>query len=355
MPGTDSTNIRQMLEEEERRTLSPKAVLSAGTKGRENPEEECSIRPVFQRDRDRIIHSKAFRRLKHKTQVFLSTSGDHYRTRLTHTLEVAQIARTIAKSLRLNESLTEAIALGHDLGHTPFGHAGEAVLDKVFPPGFKHWEQSLRVVERLERGGRGLNLTFEVKNGILHHSKGSRPIYSPEPEGKPETLEGNVVRFSDTVAYVNHDLDDALRASIIKSTSKIDGALSVLGSTSSQRIDTMVKDVVKATLDCDLETIRMSPRVLEATEELRGFLFQLVYYRENVLSEFTKSSKIVQELYNYFVDHPEEITKREGWELSEEGKERLACDFIAGMTDRFAMRIYKQIFLPNPWLEQESF
>lgn len=344
-----------MLEEEERRSLSPKAVLSCGTKGRLQPEEECDIRPAFQRDRDRIIHSKAFRRLKHKTQVFLSTSGDHYRTRLTHTLEVAQIARTIAKSLRLNESLTEAVALGHDLGHTPFGHAGEAVLDKLFPEGFKHWEQSLRVVDLLERDGRGLNLTYEVREGILHHSKGEGPIYGAEPERKPETLEGNTVRLSDTIAYVNHDLEDAIRAGVIKSTSKIEGALTVLGGTSSRRIDTMVKDAVAASLACDLECIRMSPSVLEATEELRTYLFQRVYYKETVTSEFTKASRLVGELYHYFVDHPAEITKREGWANRGEGKERLACDFIAGMTDRFAMRMYKELFLPSPWLEQEGF
>jgi dGTPase len=350
-----STKIREMLEDEERQTLSPKAVLSAETKGRSRHEEECDIRPAFQRDRDRIIHSKSFRRLKHKTQVFLATSGDHYRTRLTHTLEVSQIARTIARSLQLNETLTEAIALGHDLGHTPFGHAGEAVLDKVFPPGFKHWEQSLRVVEHLEKDGRGLNLTYEVREGIMHHSKGSGPIYSPRCEGKSETLEGNIVRLADTVAYVNHDLDDAIRAGIVKSTAKTERAFSVLGKTPSQRIDTMVKDVVTASLEHGLEAICMSPGVLEATEELREFLFQQVYYKENVFSEFTKASKIVEELYHHFVDNPEEITRREGWELRPEGKERLACDFIAGMTDRFAMRMYKEIFLPSPWLEQESF
>jgi len=344
-----------MLEEEERTTPSPRAVLSAETRGRRRPERECDLRPAFQRDRDRIIHCKAFRRLKHKTQVFLSTSGDHYRTRLTHTLEVAQIARTIARSLRLNETLTEAIALGHDLGHTPFGHAGEAVLDKVFPPGFKHWEQSLRVVDLLERDGRGLNLTHEVRDGILRHSKGNSPINPAKHQGKPETLEGNIVRISDTLAYVNHDLDDAIRAGVIKSTSKIEKALSVLGPTSSRRIDTMVKDVVAATLKCDLEFIGMNPPVLEATEELREYLFQRVYYKASVTSEFTKASKIVDELYHHFVDHPAEITKREGWEHRGQDKERLSADFIAGMTDRFAMKIYREIFLPNPWLGQESF
>src|SRR5687767_11268156 len=270
---TSLSSIREALEQRERDTLAPQAAKSADSRGRLRPEREDDVRPAFQHDRDRIIHSKAFRRLKHKTQVFFAPTGDHYRTRLTHTLDVAQIARTIAKVLRLQEELTEAIALGHDLGHTPFGHAGERVIDRLMPGGFNHYEQSLRIVDVLENDGQGLNLTWEVRDGIARHSKGrSGAPVGADPEHRAGTVEGQVARVADIIAYVNHDIDDATRAGILTSGALPAAAVRVLGTTSSQRIGRMVTDVVVQTLAAGLADVRMSDEVLTATLELRSFL-----------------------------------------------------------------------------------
>ncbi len=341
--------IREQLEDIEKRNLAPQAALSSNSKGRLVAEEECDLRPAFQHDRDRIIHSKAFRRLKHKTQVFLTPTGDHYRTRLTHTLEVSQIARTIAKSLRLNEDLTEAISLGHDLGHTPFGHAGETVLNKILPGGFRHPEQSLRVVDEIER----LNLTVEVRDGIIKHSKREGEILPDDPEQLPMTLEGQIVRIADTVAYINHDLDDALRAGLLTHEDVTRGAgkvIEILGTTSSQRIDTMVRDIIKTTTNCGLEKIAASDTVIAAARRLRQFLNDRVYYLPALLEDFHKASKIIEELYYYFLEHPEHFFQEAGKIPCTEKLQTLVCDFIAGMTDRYAFSTYEKIFLPRPWL-----
>jgi len=336
--------VREQTEEIERQTLHPKACLSSKSKGRQKPEKEGEIRTCFQRDRDRIIHSKAFRRLKHKTQVFLAPKGDHYRTRLTHTLEVSQIARTIARALRLNEDLTEAIALGHDLGHTPFGHAGEEVLREIYPGGFEHYEQSLRVVDILEKDGQGLNLTHEVRDGILRHSKGRGEIFS---EGT-ETLEGQVVRVSDVIAYVNHDLDDALRAEVLKK-GDIPPKFFKIGGDQSKRIDTMVKDVIYTSIETGLKEIKMSKEIKKTTYELRDFLYENVYEGGVTKEEFKKAKKILLDLYNYYLKHVDEVLKEIPKEVIAD-KEQRVCDFIAGMTDRFALMTYEKLFLPQPWM-----
>ncbi len=312
------------------------------------PEKEGDIRTCFQRDRDRIIHSKSFRRLKHKTQVFLAPRGDHYRTRLTHVLEVSQIARTIARALRLNEDLTEAVALGHDLGHTPFGHAGEDILREIHPGGFDHYKQSIRVVDFLEKGGRGLNLTHEVRNGILKHSKGKGLIIPESKAHKADTLEGQVVRISDIIAYINHDLDDAMRAGVIKKTDIPKNVNKALGDTHAQRIDTMVKDVVYQSLKTDLESLAMSGEVLTTTYRLRDFLYERVYESEMILREFKKAKRILRDLYAYYIEHLQEVTIH----VPTGGKSnnhQMVCDFIAGMTDRFALMTYERIFLPQQW------
>lgn len=341
--------IRERLEEIERKTLSPYAKLSSETKGRLIPEEECTLRPAFQHDRDRIIHSKSFRRLKHKTQVFLSPTGDHYRTRLTHTLEVSQIARTIAKSLNLNCDLTEAIALGHDLGHTPFGHAGEDTLNEIFPGGFSHNEQSLRVVEVLEQNGKGLNLTYEVREGILKHSKGMGDILTQDASKIPSTLEGQVVRIADIIAYICHDLDDALRGEIIRDTDIPKHCCKILGYTNSKRIDTMVKDIVYSTISNDMR-LNMSNEVLQAMVELREFLYNRVYNVSKIHHDFVRSKKVVSELYYRFLED-EVLFKSEIGECHPDiTRERMVCDFIAGMTDRYALNLYEKIFLPKPWV-----
>ena len=342
MPET----IREQTEEIERKTLHHNACLSSESKGRKKNEREDDIRTCFQRDRDRIIHSKSFRRLKHKTQVFLAPKGDHYRTRLTHTLEVSQIARTISRSLRINEDLTEAISLGHDLGHTPFGHAGEDILREISPGGFEHYQQSLRVVDSLERDGRGLNLTFEVRNGIANHSKGRGDIFTSKK--KSETLEGQVVRISDLIAYVNHDMDDAVRAGVLK-RSDISKKFIKIGASQSKRIDTMVKDVIASSLRLDLEEIRMSDVMEEMTYSLRDFLYKNVYEGDVSKGEFKKARKILLDLYAYYMEHTEEVFKEYPKDMNKE-KERIVCDFIAGMTDRFALAMYEQKFLPQPWL-----
>lgn len=331
-------------EAREKQFLSPHASLSANSRGRVYPEEPCETRTVFQRDRDRIIHSKAFRRLKHKTQVFISPEGDHYRTRLTHTLEVSGIARAIARGLGLNEDLTEAIALGHDLGHTPFGHAGEEALDQVYSPGFRHNEQSLRVVEFLEvRTGkmiRGLNLTYEVRDGILGHSGSAK---------MPVTLEGQIVRAADRIAYINHDIDDAIRAGVITFQDLPSDIIHFLGETHSQRIDFMVRDIIKSSWDQSV--VQQSPGVKEATNTLRQWLFAHVYHSTaKAKTEEGKAKRVLQELYAFYLEHPEQLPA-ESYELKEaEGLERVVVDYIAGMSDRYALARAHEIFFPKPWL-----
>jgi dGTPase len=335
--------IREMLERIEYDTLVPQAAKSAETRGRDRAEEEDDIRPSYQRDRDRIIHCKTFRRLKHKTQVFLAPEGDHYRTRLTHVLEVTQIARTIAKSLRLNEVLTEAIGLGHDLGHSAFGHAGEAALNKLVRGGFDHYRQSVRVVEKLE----DLNLTIEVRDGILKHSKGEKgELLRKRAKSRALTLEGDIVRISDIIAYVNHDIDDGIRAGIIREDDIPLDIRKTLGNTGSGRIDRMVRDVIDATLACDYEAIMMTPEALEALEALRTYMFENMYLIREVRGEFEKAQKILTALFEYVVAHPDEFLDTSG----DEPVERLAIDFIAGMTDRYALNLYSKLFLPKPWV-----
>jgi len=341
--------IRERLERLEHDTLSPLAAKSDQSRGRLRPEKPCDVRPAFQHDRDRIIHSKPFRRLKHKTQVFLAPKGDHYRTRLTHTIEVSQIARTVARALFLNESLTEAIALAHDLGHTPFGHAGEYALDEVFPGGFHHWEQSLRVVDELAQEGRGLNLTWEVRNGISKHSKGrDNPIAGGPAEDQPHTLEGKIVRVADIVAYTNHDIQDAIQSGILKPSQIPAECSKVLGKNHSQRINTMVTDIIKETGRLGGEAA-MSEEVLEATDRLRAFLFEAVYEHEAVQKEARKSRHVVQELYHYYLKNPDVLLSHSGKKEFSCPVEREACDFIAGMSDRYALHIYEDLFVPKPW------
>ena len=344
--------IRESIEEREEKTLAPHAQLSSRTKGRARAESECDLRPPFQRDRDRIIHSKAFRRLKHKTQVFLSPTGDHYRTRLTHTLEVAQIARTIAKSLRLNEDLTEAVALAHDLGHTPFGHAGEEVLDQISPQGFSHTEQSLRVVDLLERDGKGLNLTFEVRDGITKHSKGKGNVIPQDPAEQAATVEGVVVRVADVIAYVNHDLDDAIRAGVLDEGDIPQECSRILGTTHGERIDAMVKDAIYSTLSSQKDgfALSISPPILEAMVKLRDFLYDRVYESEIVHDDFVKASKILIELYERFTADVDLFLREIDRDELYDAADKCVCDYLAGMTDRYAFYLYERIFLPRPWL-----
>jgi dGTPase len=346
MAGT----IREELEEQERAIFSSFATLSSKSRGRQRSEQECPLRPAFQHDRDRIIHSKSFRRLKHKTQVFLAPTGDHYRTRLTHTLEVSQIARTIAKSLHLNEDLTEAVSLGHDLGHTPFGHAGEDTLNSVLPDGFNHWDQSLRVVDLLEKEGRGLNLTYEVRDGIVRHSKGRGEILPQDAEERPFTLEGQVVRVADIIAYINHDIDDAIRAGVISLEDIPKSCLSRLGETHSKRINTMVNDIVSETRRLDKGELSVTQDVLAAVLDLREFLWERVYENETVRKDFNKASKILRELYDYFMDHPDRFLRFIERESLYDSPERCVGDFLAGMTDRYAFHLYEELFLPLPWM-----
>src|SRR3954454_12831089 len=340
--------LRQQLEAREREILAPQAAKSADSRGRLRAEAEDDVRPAFQRDRDRIIHCKAFRRLKHKTQVFFAPTGDHYRTRLTHTLEVSQIARTIAKVLRLHEELTEAIALGHDLGHTPFGHAGERVIDALMPGGFNHYEQSLRIVDVLENDGRGLNLSWEVRDGIAKHSKGkSGAPVGMSPELRSSTVEGQIMRVADLIAYVNHDIDDATRAGILKSEDLPKHLVSVLGDSSSIRIGTLVKDVVTETLAGGLTEIRMSEAVLQAVLGLRSFLFDAVYEIAIATAEFKKASGILSGLWEKVRERPGEFLDRKT--IAKEGLDAATRDFIAGMTDRYAVRLFEQLYIPTPW------
>jgi dGTPase len=342
-------SLREALEQRELEILAPEAAKSLDSRGRLRAEAEDDVRPAFQRDRDRIVHSKAFRRLKHKTQVFFAPAGDHYRTRLTHTLEVSQIARTIAKVLRLHEELTESIALGHDVGHTPFGHAGERVLDSIVPGGFRHYEQSLRIIDVLENDGRGLNLTWEVRDGIGRHSKGKNgsPVGLP-PERRSATLEGQVMRVADLFAYVNHDFDDAVRAGVLQEGALPVEARQVLGSTSSARIARMVKDVVLETQKDALREIRMSGDVLEATLAMRAFLFEAVYENEAATAEFKKASGILGGLWEKVRERPGEFL--DARIIETEGLDAAARDFLAGMTDRFAVTLYERLFIPKPWV-----
>jgi dGTPase len=343
------SSIREALEQREREMLAPQAARSAESRGRLKPEPEDDVRPAFQHDRDRIIHSKAFRRLKHKTQVFFAPAGDHYRTRLTHTLEVSQIARTIAKVLRLHEELTESIALGHDVGHTPFGHAGERVIDALMPGGFRHYEQSLRIMDVLENDGRGLNLTWEVRDGIGRHSKGKNgsPVGLP-PEKRSATLEGQVMRVADLIAYVNHDIDDAVRAGVLNADSLPPGPVRVLGPTSSARIARMVKDVVMETQQGGLTEIRMSDTVLEATLAMRAFLFDAVYENDLATAEFKKAEDILGGLWQRVRERPAEFLDQRI--IESEGLDVAVRDFVAGMTDRFAVTLYERLFIPKPWI-----
>jgi dGTPase len=345
--------IRKKTEEIEKQTLSEYAAFSSKSKGRQRPEKPCPIRTCFQRDRDRIIHSKSFRRLKHKTQVFLAPTSDHYRTRLTHVIEVAQIARTIARSLRLNEDLTEAIALGHDLGHTPFGHAGEEILNEIHPGGFKHVIQSLRVVDILEKDGKGLNLTYEVRDGISKHSKGMGSIDNPKI--RPQTMEGQVVRVSDLVAYANHDLDDALRSGIIKISDVPKEAVNVLGRTISKRVNSMVTDIIVQTQNKSDGNVHIGGEVEDAILKLRSYLFENVYMNEVVKTNFIKARKILKELYEYFCSHPGKLWEiKENKNVYDNDHNQMVCDFIAGMTDSFAISLYEKLFLPKRW-DVESF
>jgi len=330
---------RKFTEEMEESWLSPFAVLSKNSRGRARKEAECPVRTLFQRDRDRIIHSKSFRRLKHKTQVFIIPEGDHYRTRLTHTLEVAQIARTIARALRLNEDLTEAIALGHDLGHTPFGHAGELALNEVYEKGFKHNEHSLRVVDVLE-GERGLNLTFEVRDGILNHTGNNMS----------KTLEGQIVKLADRIAYINHDIDDALRSGILTYEQLPTYCLEVLGKRHSERINNMVMNVIQNSTGCNI--IQMSEEFKKAMDSLREFMFDNVYIGSKAKREEDKAIKVVQKLYDYFLKKPHCLPDEYQAKLQFEERARVVVDYIAGMTDRYAVRMYQSLFLPSPWLDR---
>ena len=346
-------SIREQLEQREREFLAPQASKSADSRGRLRDEPQDAIRPVFQRDRDRIIHCKAFRRLKHKTQVFFAPRGDHYRTRLTHTLEVSQIARSIAKVLRLHEELTEAIALGHDLGHTPFGHAGERVLASLVPGGFEHYAQSLRIVDLLERDGKGLNLTWEVRDGIARHSKGKHglPVGAPA-EHRASTIEGQIARVADIIAYVNHDIDDAIRAGLITGDDLPAGPVKRLGRTSSERIGTMVTDVVLRTLEGNLAEVRMSDEVLDATLGLRSFLFETVYENDIATAEFRKATGILGGLWEKVREEPGAFL--DGHTIATEGLDAAARDFLAGMTDRYAISLFERLFIPKPWVDLRS-
>ncbi|MCP1109454.1 deoxyguanosinetriphosphate triphosphohydrolase [Ohessyouella blattaphilus] len=330
--------IREQLERREYEYLSPYAAKSQDSKGRGTVEAECDIRPVFQRDRDRILHSKSFRRLKQKTQVFLLPKGDHYRTRLTHTLEVSQNARTVAKALRLNEDLVEAIALGHDVGHTPFGHAGERALNKVTGGNFTHNEQSVRVLDKLEKHGAGLNLTWEVLDGIVNH----------KTSGTPFTLEGQIVRLSDKIAYINHDIDDAIRGGIIEEADIPSDLKAVLGVSSKVRLDTMIHDVITSSMDKD--RITQSAEVEAAMIELRKFMFENVYLNPKAKSEEDKAVAMITKLYEYYLLHYEILPDEYLQMLGEgESKERVVCDYIAGMTDNYAVKKFEEFFVPQAW------
>lgn len=331
-------SIRENLERMEEISLSPFATLSVNSRGRDREEPQCDIRPVFQRDRDRILHCKSFRRLKHKTQVFLSPKGDHYRTRLTHTLEVSQNARTIAKALRLNEDLVEAIALGHDLGHTPFGHAGERILNELCDEGYRHNEQSVRIVEKLEKDGKGLNLTWEVRDGILNH----------QTSMMPHTLEGKIVRLSDKIAYINHDIDDAIRAKVMSEEDIPLEIRKVLGMTTKERLNTLIHNIIMNSMGKN--DIVMSEEIGGAMQDLRKFMFQKVYTNPAAKGEEAKAERLLCELYAHYMGHIEILPEQYQRMHSEgEKKERVVCDYISGMTDQYAVAKYREFFLPKAW------
>ena len=327
--------IREETEAIERQTLSSCATLSANSLGRRLPLTEDPIRPCFQRDRDRILHSKAFRRLKQKTQVFLSPEGDHYRTRLTHTLEVSQIARTVSRALRLNEDLTEAIALGHDLGHTPFGHAGEQALNELCPDGFKHYMQSLRVVDKLEKDGRGLNLTWEVRNGIVTHTKGT---WAATPEGR-------IVRMADQIAFVNHDIEDAVRAGVLDPATLPGECTAVLGETKSQRITTMINSILRSSEG----DVQVGAEENEAFLALKDFMYRTVYVDRSAKKEEQKVEKVLTELYEYYLTHIEQMSNFYLQLAYQEGRDRAVTDYISGMSDEFATRLFEELFIPQKW------
>ena len=337
MNYSSEKNMCDIFLEREKDTLSRHAFLTSNTKGREHPYTPSPVRTEFQRDRDKIIHSQSFRRLMNKTQVFLAPAGDHYRTRLTHTLEVAQIARIIARALRLNEDLTEAAALGHDLGHTPFGHAGEAALQICYDPEFTHYKQSLRVVEKLENNGAGLNLTWEVRDGIVNHTGKSMA----------STLEGVIVKFADRIAYINHDIDDACRAGILNPEDLPADIVEVLGKRHSERINTMVKSIIDASYD--QPHIMMDERVGKATNDLRSFLFENVYLNPIAKSEDAKAQEMLIKLFEFYVQHPEKMPEHYRTNIDSEGVERCVADFLSGMTDRYAIETYTDLFIPRVW------
>jgi len=344
LPGIFDRISQEKFEE---RFLSSYASKSRQSKGRERKEIPCSLRTEYQRDRDRIIHSKAFRRLKHKTQVFIAPFGDHYRTRLTHTLEVSQIARTIARAIYLNEDLTEAIALGHDLGHTPFGHTGEDALNDVHPEGFRHNEQSLRVVEKLEGRG-GLNLTWEVRDGILNHSQDREKVLEPKSKTHPHTLEGEVVKVADSLAYVNHDIDDALRAGIIRKNDLPSRPLEILGKTHKKRINTLVQDIVRESEGKPHLTMRRE--ILDAFNELRDFMYERVYLASVLVPEIRKAYEVVRRLYDFYLEHIDLLPTSFKKSIEKEGKRRAVVDYIAGMSDQYALSQYRSHFVPRGWL-----
>ncbi|MBQ2744299.1 MAG: deoxyguanosinetriphosphate triphosphohydrolase [Lachnospiraceae bacterium] len=333
-------NIREKLEQIEDLTLSEYAAHSKDSLGRDRYEEQCDMRTVYQRDRDRIIHSKAFRRLKHKTQVFLAPAGDHYRTRLTHTLEVSQIARSICKALCLNEDLTEAIALGHDLGHTPFGHAGERALDKICSLGFAHYKQSVRIVELLEKNGAGLNLTKEVRDGILNH----------RTSGNPFTLEGKIVRLSDKIAYINHDIDDAIRAGILTEEDIPKVYTDVLGTTTKSRLDGLIRDIVANSMDKN--DICMSPGYEQAMQGLRTYMFDSVYRNPVAKGQEHKAESMIISLYEYYLAHQEKLPQEFTYLIKELGEEpeRVVCDYISGMSDQYSVLKFEENFVPKFWM-----
>lgn len=333
-----SENIRLTVEKNEKKLLSPYAMLSCQSRGRRVSEEQCEIRTCYQRDRDRIIHCQSFRRLKHKTQVFLAPTGDHYRTRLTHTLEVSQIARTISRALRLNEDLTEAIALAHDLGHTPFGHAGERALDELSPNGFKHYEQSVRVVEHIEKDGKGLNLTEEVLNGILCHTKGEDAY----------TLEGQIIRIADKIAYINHDIDDAIRAGVMAEEDIPLELRMALGMSKTERINNMVLNVIKNSTN---EKIIMSDDFWEMFGELHDFMFVAVYKNPVCKGEEVKAVAMLEKIYEYYFQNPQEMPYQYYQTAQNEGIDRGVCDYIAGMSDNYSLKVFNQIYVPKFWIE----
>ena len=348
-------SIREDFEKREKSFISSYGCLSSESRGRLKTDEPCPIRTVFQQDRDRIIYSNAFRRLKHKTQVFLSPLGDHYRTRLTHTLEVAEIARTIARAMRLNEDLAEAIALGHDIGHTPFGHGGEAALKEIYSQDFTHNEQSLRVVDVLENNGKGLNLTYEVRDGILKHSKGFGDIIPVDLEEFACTVEGRILRIADIMAYLNHDLDDAIRSKVIRPDQVPESCLKIIGRTHSERARTMMRDLIFSSKVVNGELrLSIGDELHTAMITLREFLYENVYRSDQVHKEFVKAKKILSELYTYFLNNEKMLKKKlEEMEMlacynSEQPRERIVCDFIASMTDRYALNLYEEIFFPSP-------